>query len=141
MSSQRFHGALITLCLLLGCRLSVAMDAGSSPDATSPALVEAASPAGGPANPASVAPADMGGPATPAMMAVPADVGAPASDASTHRKFYILSASLREIYDSNVNTSNVNPQASLETVLSPSILVDFPMQDSDFSARYTFDIT
>jgi hypothetical protein len=83
----------------------------------------------------------MTAPATPAMMALPANVGPLASDASANRKFYTITASLREIYDDNVNTSSTNPQASWETELSPSILVDFPTPDSDFSARYTFDMT
>jgi len=75
-------------------------------------------------------------------MALPADIPSLAPDASAHRKFYTISASLRETYDDNVNTSmNGSKQASLETELSPSILVNFPMENSDFSARYTFDIT
>jgi len=106
----------------------------ASVDPTNPAAI-------GPPNPASVGPTGMTAPATPAMMALPANVGPLATDAGTNRKFYTLSASLREIYDDNVNTSSVNPQSSLETELSPSILVDFPMEDSDFSARYTFDLT
>ncbi len=76
------------------------------------------------------------------MMALPAKAAPLASDASTTRKFYTLTASLRETYDDNVSTtSSGSKQASLETELSPSILVDFPMEDSDFSARYTFGIT
>jgi len=95
-----------------------------------------------PTNPATVGPAGSTASATPAMMALPANVGPLATDAGANRKFYTLSASLREIYDDNVNTSsNGSKKASLETELSPSILVDFPTQDSDFSARYTFDIT
>lgn len=75
-------------------------------------------------------------------MALPAN-GGPSlgTDASSSRKFYTLTASLREVYDDNVNTTNVNPQSSWETILSPSILVDFPTADGDFSARYTFNAT
>src|SRR5476651_570481 len=70
--------ALITLCLLLSCRLSMALDAGNYT---------------GPANPVSVEPAGMtapGTPATPAMMALPANVGPLGPDASLHRKFYTI---------------------------------------------------
>jgi hypothetical protein len=76
----------------------------------------------------------------PAMMALPANVPL-AADASEKRKFYTITANLREVYDSNVNTASTDPQASLETDLSPSILVDFPTENSDFSARYTLGLT
>jgi hypothetical protein len=127
MSSQRLHGGLITLCLLLSCRLSVAVDPGSY---------------GNPANPASLGPANTGTPGgPPAMVALPANTVPVAGDASSTRKFYTITAALRETYDDNVNTTNTNQQAAFETMLSPSILVDFPREDGDFSARYTFDIT
>lgn len=83
----------------------------------------------------------MGASATPAMMALPANEGSVPGDASTHRKFYTLTAELREIYDDNVNTVKSNPQASFETELTPSILVDFPTEKGDFSARCTLGIT
>jgi hypothetical protein len=73
------------------------------------------------------------------MMALPA--GPLSGDASTHRKFYTLTASLREIYDDNINTTSGNKQSSLETQLTPSVLVDFPMENSDFSARYSLGVT
>jgi hypothetical protein len=130
MSSQRLHGGLITFCLLLSCRLSVAIDAGASPGLATPV-----------ANPAAIGSTDMTAPAAPAMMALPANTGSSVSDTSANRKFYTLTAELREVYDDNVGTSSTNAQASLETELSPSILVSFPMENSNFSARYTFDIT
>jgi len=34
-----------------------------------------------------------------------------------------------------------NQPASLETVLSPSILVDFPTPEGEFTGRYTFNLT
>jgi len=71
---------------------------------------------------------------------LPANVGT-APDASTTRKFYTLTAELRETYDDNVGTTNTNPQSSLETEISPSVLVDFPDKDGDFVARYTFNVT
>jgi len=105
----------------------MAVDAGTSP---------------APANPAALNATDTGTPGgTPAMMALPANITPLSADASSTRKFYTITAALRETYDDNVNTANTNPQSSFETMLSPSILVDFPKVDSDFSARYTFDLT
>jgi len=98
----------------------------------------------GSTNPSAATATDLSAPAPPAAMALPADTGTTSSttpDGSTTRKFYTLSASLREIYDDNINTTNTNPQSSLETDISPSVLVDFPMSDSEFTGRYTFDLT
>jgi hypothetical protein len=78
---------------------------------------------------------------TPSLRALPVDSTGGGTDASTHRKFYTLSVSLREVYDDNVNTTNTNKQASLESIISPSVLVDFPTPDGDFSGRYTFGLT
>jgi len=80
----------------------------------------------------------MAPPAMPAMTTLPSFMS---SDTSTNRKFYTVTASLREIYDDNVSTSNTNSKTSFETDVSPSFLVDFPNQNDDFSARYTFDMT
>jgi len=74
-------------------------------------------------------------------MALPITGTPPPGDASTVPKFYTITAELRETYDDNVNTSNVDPKSSLETQLSPSVLVDFHQPNGEFSARYTFDIT
>jgi Putative beta-barrel porin 2 len=143
MPSQRFYGALVTLCFLLGCRLSFA-SVGQVPAATASPVTSGPPPASSsnttylmPVNPATINQADQ---PTPAVMALPANTPLP-GDSSTTRKFYTLSASLREIYDDNVNTSSSNKQGSAETELSPSILVDFPTAGGGFSARYTFDIT
>ncbi len=125
MSSRRPHG-LITLCLLLSCRFVWAVDQSYV----------------APINPATVGSPDVTSPSgPPALMALPANSPPLAPDASSTRKFYTLSAELREIYDDNVGTTHTNPQAAFETELSPSVLVDFPTADNDFSARYTFDLT
>jgi hypothetical protein len=130
--------------------LSVAIDTGNALGPINPATgiatnlasVEPTNPATlGPTSPAAAGPTDLAAPTPPAMMALPANVGPLATDAGTNRKFYTLTASLREVYDDNVGTSSSGSHASLETELSPSILVDFPMENSEFSARYTFDIT
>ena len=65
--------------------------------------------------------------------------GPTVSEAGQGPKFYTITASLREEYDDNIFTSNTGKVGSFETDISPSILVNFPMEDSDFSARYTFD--
>ncbi len=108
----------------------------ASPGAPNPSLTPIA-------NPATVGADYSSSPNTnpPAVMALPVNNGPLPTDSSTTRKFYTISASLREIYDDNVNTTSVNPQSSFETELSPSLLVDFPSQGNDFSARYTFDAT
>ncbi len=113
------YGPLTTLCFLLSCQLGGAID---------PYAGNLAMPATGP---------DATNP--PAMMALPANIGTGPSDANASAipKFYTITASLRETYDDNVYTSNINKVASLETSISPSILVNFPMTESDFSARYT----
>ncbi len=95
-----------------------------------------------PANPAT----DYGGidysNPTPALRALPVNPSDIGGDASLHRKFYTLTASLREIYDSNSNTaSGSNAEASFETSLTPSVLVDFPTTDGDFSGRYSAGLT
>jgi hypothetical protein len=142
MSSQHLRGGVI-LCLILSCRLGMA-SVDVVPATTSPPITSGPPPASSsstylvPVNPATVNQSDM---PTPAVMALPANTTQLAGDSSTTHKFYTLTASLREIYDDNVSTSSTNKQSSLETELSPSVLVDFPTPNGDFSARYTFDIT
>lgn len=64
-----------------------------------------------------------------------------AADTSESTKFFTITATLREEYDDNIFTAKTGKVSSLETDFSPSILFDLPMEDSDFSARYTFDMT
>jgi hypothetical protein len=145
MSSQRLHGGPVTLFLLLSCcRLCCAIAPVPAPAAASPTPLP--TPSGGPTtiyypgqNPATGI--DQLGANGPALRALPVDPSSLGIDASTTRKFYTLTASLREIYDDNVNTSNTNQKASFETDFTPSVLVDFPGTDGDFSARYTFGLT
>jgi len=142
MSSQRFYGGVITLCLLLSCRASLASVA--EPPVVAPTPVTSGPPpasSGGylyPVNPAIPNQTDL---PTPAAMALPVNGPSLPGDSSTTRKFYTLTASLREVYDDNVGTSNINKVSSLETVFSPSVLVDFPTPEGDFSASYTLDLT
>ena len=131
----------MALLFLMGCRLCLAIDMDAASGPVPPGSSNALSSHPGantfaPGNPASInGQTDLAAPAgPPAVMALPANGGTAPGDASTTRKFYTLTASLREIYDSNDNTSNLHPQASLETELSPSILVDFPSEGNDFTA-------
>jgi hypothetical protein len=62
-------------------------------------------------------------------------------DAGASPKFYTISVALREIYDNNIFTAKTGQISSFETQLSPSILFDFPRENSDFSARETFTTT
>jgi hypothetical protein len=61
-------------------------------------------------------------------------------DRSSIPKFYTITASLREEYDDNIFTTKDHRVSSFVTEFSPSLLLNFPMQDSDFSARYTFGL-
>jgi hypothetical protein len=144
MSSRRLNGGLITLWLLFSCRVALAVG-------PAPVAAPVAAPAA-PVAPAPTSPAPVAGPSAiylapqnPALsgqtdLPIPAAIALPV-DAGTHRKFYTLSASLREIYDNNVSTSNSGAKSSLETDLSPSVLVDFPDANGDLSARYTLSLT
>jgi hypothetical protein len=60
-------------------------------------------------------------------------------DTSEKPKFYTITASLREGYDDNIFTASSNKVGSFTTEFSPSFLLDFPMDNSELSARYTFD--
>ena len=97
--------------------------------------------------PGTVGPSDVGNSSsTPSMMALPvqpanSSSNGPGIDASDQHKFYTFSVDLRETYDDNVNTASSNPQSALETTISPSVLVNFPMENTQFSASYTFGAT
>ena len=73
-------------------------------------------------------------------LAPPPMPATPGGDASENRKFYTITATLREQYDDNIYTAKTGKVSSFETDVSPSVLVDFPMGDSEFSARYTFGL-
>ena len=79
-------------------------------------------------------------PPVPSSGVTPPTGGVSNMDTSTVPKFYTITASLREEYDDNIFTTKDNRVGSFVTEFSPSVLVNFPMQDSDFSARYTFGL-
>jgi hypothetical protein len=72
--------------------------------------------------------------------AVNSSSGATVDNGSDLKKFYTISATLREQYDDNVFTSHTNTVSSFSTSISPSFLIDLPWENSDFSARYTFGL-
>jgi hypothetical protein len=133
MSSQHLHGGLI-FCIFFSCRLAMAIDPSQSPLDMPPAGADSSLQSQSqvpsmqfPAAPVALPAGPVAGPTIPA-------------DTSTVRKFYTISASLRETYDDNVDTT-AHKVSALETNLSPSLLLDFPVLGSDFSARYTFGLT
>jgi len=72
----------------------------------------------------------------------PTSVGQSDSDVvNDFKKYFTITATLRETYDDNIFTAKTGKVSSLETDLAPSILVDVPTDGGDFSARYTFDVT
>jgi hypothetical protein len=83
------------------------------------------------------APASISAQATP----LPTTSSVTDGSASQGPKFYTFSAALREIYDTNIFTANTGKIASWETQFSPSVLFDFPKENSDFSVRETFTAT
>jgi len=62
------------------------------------------------------------------------------TDAANSPKWFTITASLREEYDDNIFTTKDNKVNSFVTEFSPSFLVNVPMQDSTFAARYTFGL-
>lgn len=147
MWSPRITG-LISFCFLLSCRVVLGTDPSEStePNGPPPNLITT-SPNLAPL-PGTVGASDIGNPAsTPSMMALPAQTSTtgsngPIFDAGNIHKFYTFSVDLRETYDDNVNTtSGASKQSSLETSLSPSVLVSFPMENTSLSAGYTFGAT
>ena len=56
---------------------------------------------------------------------------------SEFNKFFTVSASLREEFDDNINTTRTNKKSQFKTVVEPSILLDFPMEQTSVSFRYT----
>ena len=137
MSSARLHGGLATLCLLLSCPTGLAAAPISPVPASAPSGIQAGSPA-------DIGPSDIASPSSgtyPVALPVTSSGEAPLLDASGQRKFYTITASLRETYDDNANTTQTNKEASLETDISPSILFNFPLTGGSFSARETVGVT
>ena len=146
MSCPRVTGPL-RRCLILGLGLILGIDAAQAADSsTIPLDLAMTAPtiqpvpetgASSSINAASQNQILLAQPALP----VNSTTNGPLVDASNQHKFYTFSAELRETYDDNVNTTEFNRQSALETTLSPSVLVAFPMENTSFSAVYTFNGT
>lgn len=70
---------------------------------------------------------------------VQAQYKAPANERTG--KPFTVSASLRGEYDDNINTASNNEEGSYKTILTPSIVFNYPMDQTLLSARYTFRMT
>jgi hypothetical protein len=64
-----------------------------------------------------------------------------ASPGTRTGKPFTVSADLREQYDTNIFTSSTDPQYSWETIMSPRVVFDYPMDETLFQASYEFDAT
>jgi hypothetical protein len=73
--------------------------------------------------------------------AASADTGGLSSELSDLKRYFTITADLREQYDDNIDTTNTNKVGSFEEVFSPSLLFSYPMDNSTFDARYTFGLT
>jgi hypothetical protein len=56
-------------------------------------------------------------------------------------KPFTVSLDLREEYDDNINTAPSNEEGSFKTILRPSIIFNYPMDQTIFSARYSLGAT
>jgi hypothetical protein len=56
-------------------------------------------------------------------------------------KPFTVSLDLREEYDDNINTRSSNEEGSFKTIVRPSIIFNYPMDQTIFSARYSFGAT
>jgi hypothetical protein len=64
-----------------------------------------------------------------------------ASPTTRTGKPFTVSADLREQYDTNIFTTENNPQYSWETIMSPRVVFDYPMDQTLFQASYELDAT
>ena len=64
-----------------------------------------------------------------------------ASDGSDNKRPFIITATLRQGYDDNIFTNKNNKVGSMTTDIAPSILFDFPMDQTDLSIRISGGLT
>jgi hypothetical protein len=57
------------------------------------------------------------------------------------KRYFTITADVREEYDDNVFASNSPKISSLKEEITPSILFSYPLDNGTFDARYTFDYT
>ena len=103
---------------------------------------------GAPASAAPVAPVATGGAvATASAAGTPAPATAPAGGGGfgdvliNLKRYFTVTADVREEYDDNIYTTSQNQVSSLKEEVTPSILFSYPMTDSTFDARYTVGFT
>jgi hypothetical protein len=72
--------------------------------------------------------------------AATADTGGLSTELSDMKRYFTITADVREEYNDNINTSQTKV-GSFEEIISPSILFSYPMDNSTFDARYTFGLT
>src|SRR5271168_4300035 len=121
MSRHYLVAVFVTLCLLLGSRLSPAVEIQDVEGNPIPESVESST---------------TSEPAPSSSSSI-----TPPADASETKKPFIITATLREGYDDNIFTSKDNKVSSLTTDVEPSILFDFPMDQSDLSIRFSGGLT
>jgi hypothetical protein len=73
--------------------------------------------------------------------AAPSGTGGLADELSDLKRFFTITADVREEYDDNVFSSNSPKIGSLKEEITPSILFSYPMDNGTFDARYTFAYT
>jgi len=73
--------------------------------------------------------------------AATADTGGIGQTLSDMKRYFTITADVREEYDDNINTTASNKVGSFEEIISPSILFSYPMDNGTFDARYTFGLT
>jgi len=101
---------------------------------------------GAPASAAPVTPVATGGAtATTAQATTPPPATAPSGGIGETltdlKRYFTITADVREEYDDNIFSNGANKVASLKEEITPSILFNYPMDNSTFDARYTFGFT
>jgi hypothetical protein len=99
---------------------------------------------GGAATTAVLAGKNGNGPAANGPTAPAAASGSSLGDELTDlKRFFTVTVDVREEYDDNIYSVANGPGkiGSFEEIISPSILFSYPMENSTFDARYTFNFT
>jgi hypothetical protein len=94
---------------------------------------------GGAAQSVSPAGAPTGGSST--SNAAPSGSGSLTDELTDLKRFFTITADVREEYDDNIYTSNNPKVSSFKEEITPSILFSYPMDNGTFDARYTFGFT
>lgn len=58
-----------------------------------------------------------------------------------NKRLFTVSATVREAYDDNIYTTPNNKTSQFETIVQPSFLFNYPMENTLLAARYTFGAT